>query len=241
MVTAFPPAARTSHRPVAAAGQPPRNRPTTCAARDWRPVRASPLVRPAHGVQPGVHRRASAAARAPSGRRAVVHPRQPGELAVRSPGPGRPGSARPGWWWTHRRRRSRPPSRARWPGPARRRRTSPAGRPSGPPQACVTSTSPRAGNRSLSVRRSASNTAGDPVELGPHRRAEVVRRAAAAEGQPPVRGALAVDDQVPVVAERRPAGQPDLRPTPPPAAARSRSSASTPARSPGAGRAGRGV
>ena len=43
-------------------------------------------------------------------------------------------------------------------------------------------------------------------------RAEVVRRAAAAEDQPVVGGALAVDDQVAVVGERLAPGQADLVP-----------------------------
>ncbi len=50
------------------------------------------------------------------------------------------------------------------------------------------------------------------VELRPDPRAEVVRRPAAAEDQPVVGGPLAVDDQVPVVAERLTVPQPDLVP-----------------------------
>ena len=58
------------------------------------------------------------------------------------------------------------------------------------------------------------------VVAGPDPRAEVVRRPAAAEHQPVVGGALAVDDQVPVVGERLASAQPDLRPRSSPAAAR---------------------
>ena len=50
------------------------------------------------------------------------------------------------------------------------------------------------------------------VELGPDRGAPVVRRAPAPEGDPPVVGALAVDDDVPVVREDLPAGEPDPGP-----------------------------
>ena len=50
------------------------------------------------------------------------------------------------------------------------------------------------------------------VERGPRPRRQEVRRAAAAEDQPVVGGALAVDDEVPVVAERLAAAQPDLVP-----------------------------
>ena len=50
------------------------------------------------------------------------------------------------------------------------------------------------------------------VELGADRRPEVVRRAAAAEGEPVVGGPLPVDDHVAAVGERRTVGEPDLGP-----------------------------
>ena len=57
------------------------------------------------------------------------------------------------------------------------------------------------------------------VEAGVDARPEVVRGAAAAEGQPAVGGALPVDDRVAGVVERRSVGQPDRRPTAPRSAA----------------------
>ena len=50
------------------------------------------------------------------------------------------------------------------------------------------------------------------VEVRAHPRTEVVRRTAASEGEAAVGCALAVDDHVPAVAERRPAGQADRLP-----------------------------
>ena len=60
--------------------------------------------------------------------------------------------------------------------------------------------------------RAAPRTPRHPVVGGADPRAEVVRRAAAAEDHPAVGRALAVDDQVPVVAERLALAQPDLVP-----------------------------
>ena len=110
---------------------------------------------------------------------------------------------------TRRRRRSRRPRPARWRGPAPPRRTSRGRSPSGPPQACVNAASLDGGKQ----------VDQHPVQRGEHGRvavvlrpdpgAEVVRRAAAAEGEPAVGGALAVDDQVPVVGEGLALAQPD--------------------------------
>ena len=87
--------------------------------------------------------------------------------------------------------------------------------PSGPPQAWVTvaSLQDREQVDERGVER--GEDALVAVERGPDPRPEVVRRAAAAEDEPVVGGALAVDDEVAVVAERLAPAQPDLAPTPP--------------------------
>ena len=68
------------------------------------------------------------------------------------------------------------------------------------------------GNSSTQRRAQRGEDAVVAVERRPDPRAEVVRRAAAAEGEPVVGGALAVDDQVAVVGERLAPAQPDLVP-----------------------------
>ena len=86
------------------------------------------------------------------------------------------------------------------------------GMPSAPPQAWSIRA---AADRREQVHQGLPELGEDPgvaVELGPDPRAEVVGRAPAAEDQAVVVGALAVDDQVPVVGEGLAAGQPDLVP-----------------------------
>ena len=84
--------------------------------------------------------------------------------------------------------------------------------PSAPPHRWVIAASFTTGNRSTRVACRASKTPLTRSYAVPDPRAEVVRRAAAAEDEPVVGGALAVDDQVPVVAERLAPAQPDLLP-----------------------------
>ena len=84
--------------------------------------------------------------------------------------------------------------------------------PSGPPHRCVTAASATAGNSSPRVCFRSLNTLGTWSKGRPDGRSQMIRRPPAAEGQPVVRRALAVDDHVPPVAERGPPGQPDLLP-----------------------------
>ena len=128
----------------------------------------------------------------------MVHPGQRGQVAVARPGSGRRGCARPGWRSRRRRRRSRRPSRARCrvepdrgvpvPGDARAARPR-VGDPAPSQRREQVDERPRAGAREHA--RRPGRTPGRIAEP------EVVRRAPAAEGEPVVRGALPVDDQVP--------------------------------------------
>ena len=102
--------------------------------------------------------------------------------------------------------------------------------PSGPPQAWVNADAPHGREQVDEHLVQLGEDVGVAVVLGSDPRAEVVRRAAAAERQPAVRGALPVDDEVPVVAERLALAPVRPGPTRRRAAARSRPSASRPVR-----------
>ena len=86
------------------------------------------------------------------------------------------------------------------------------GMPSAPPHAWVTRVPAQHREQVEQRRVQRAKTRSSRSNSGRIREPEVVRRAAAAEDEPVVGGALAVDDQVAVVGERLAAAQPDLRP-----------------------------
>ena len=86
------------------------------------------------------------------------------------------------------------------------------GTPSGPPHACETVVPAQHREQVDEGLEEVPEDRLVTVEPRPDPRAQVVRRAAAAEHDPVVGGALAVDDQVPEVGERLAPGQPDLVP-----------------------------
>ena len=145
-------------------------------------------------------------------RRAVARPTAGARGRCRARARGRRSCARRGSSCSRRRRRSRPPTRC----PVARSKPTDGyqsrGTPTAPPHRCVIAASPSAGNSDRSVACSDANTRGSRSNCGPHARAEVVRRAAAAEREPAVGRALAVDDHVAEVGERRARVEPRLGP-----------------------------
>ena len=140
--------------------------------------------------------------------RAVARPRQGG--AARCAAGDQVGQRASGQVasWRRRRRRSRPPRRVRSRGRGRPRRTSRAGRRAGRPTVRDRRVARAPGTARAGVAPQRRVHPASRSNAGLDRRAEVVRRAAPAEREPAVGGALPVDDQVPVVGERLAARSP---------------------------------
>ena len=164
-------------------------------------------------------------------RRAVVDPGQRGQRGVAAQdqvGQGAPGEVAGGDAVADVAAR---PAGAGRPGPRHRRGASRGRCRAGRPSACVNATPSSSGKQVAQRRAQRGEDGGLLVELGPDPASrQWYGRAATAEGDPAVVGALAVDDDVAVVGEHLAAGQADPRPSARRRSARWRPSASRPGR-----------